>query len=1368
MTTQEFQKKYNSLSDSEKDFLKLLALCVDKVTTKDFSNILIRNDIKKMNDVLVKPIVVQRAAHSEDLASFIDIISSKTFIVKSKVYRYLLKEALQDERILIFIEMIRAVIPLTHSYWARGKMYELYFREIQFAAIEGEWDRFLDIDSLANRLFSKNYELIPPFETLFLSPFNPLLLQRFPEQNQYSLLDYLLFSSIYELDAIDEIVDYLQQLIATNPKGEESITLLGNAFIFQGKIDGNDTYFTNEARRGWVAFLKGKNKEAITFFESNLKQLRKQTRKRKIFPRHVGANFFLLALLKTQDRSLYKTIQTYIDIAYEQSSSSVHAYIKAIIHFLNNETNPATQLLKIKPQTSIDWLFKGLVTYWMEEIPDEDLLSTLARWQKEAEDNGLKWLAMEYAAVLAKLELNPQQASLYSKKAETLQKEINTQFLIDTIRRVEKWERILSALEGVTLGKQKSATTAGADTRLVWLVDFKKGNIQPKEQKINKKGAWSKGRNIALKRIKAGELSSMSPQDHQVAKTIKMERYGYYGSEQYFFDYDKTIRELAGHPLLFRYDNATVPVELSVVKPELIVEEKSGFYQLGFSHPIMSTQSKVIQETPTRFNYVQFDKEHLQIANALGSQKVAIPKAAKAQLGAILEKMQGRIALQSTLVAGNEDLPTHKGDTTIYVHLLPFGDGFKLEFFVKPAGEPPYFKPGVGRKEFIAGIEEQKTLVQRNLKKEKTQVGQVEKACPTLQKVASYQGEWTFEEVDTCLNILVELDPLKEQDVVKIEWPKGEKVRLSQQVGFDQFAMRIQRENDWFGVSGNLQLDDGQVIEMRYLLDLMQKKDSRFVELKDGQFIALTNSFKKKLSEVNAYLERSGEGMKVHNLAVAAMEGFTSLVKDLEVDKQWKQQINRLKKSRKIKHEVPSTFKAELRAYQLEGYQWLQRLAYWGVGACLADDMGLGKTIQGLAVLIDRAKKGPALVVAPASVCRNWKKECHRFAPTLQPILFGSGDRKATIKGLKGFDVLITTYGLLHQEADLFASKKFGTIILDEAQAIKNQQSKRSKAAMKLKGDFKIITTGTPIENHLGELWNLFNFLNPGLLGSYDSFQSKYALPIEKDKDKVVQLALRKLIQPFILRRKKNEVLDDLPSKTEIVLTVELSREERAFYEALRQSAVEKIAMGQQESGGHQGMQILAEISRLRQACCHPKLVNKTVQIESSKLQLLRSTIEELLSNGHKALIFSQFVKHLKIIEQLLQEMGVSYQYLDGQTSLKQREKNIDAFQSGEGDIFLISLKAGGVGLNLTAADFVIHTDPWWNPAVEDQASDRAHRIGQKRPVTIYRLVTENTIEEKIVALHHHKRDLADSLLEGTERSGRLSADELLALIRNE
>jgi SNF2 family DNA or RNA helicase len=317
---------------------------------------------------------------------------------------------------------------------------------------------------------------------------------------------------------------------------------------------------------------------------------------------------------------------------------------------------------------------------------------------------------------------------------------------------------------------------------------------------------------------------------------------------------------------------------------------------------------------------------------------------------------------------------------------------------------------------------------------------------------------------------------------------------------------------------------------------------------------------------------------------------------------------------------------------------------------------------------------------------------------------------------------------------------------------------------MALDGDFKIATTGTPVENHLGELWNLFRFLNPSLLGSHDTFQEKFSNPIERYQDKDAQKALQKVVKPFILRRRKNQVLDDLPAKTEIVLNIEMSVEERSFYESLRQSALERLTS--EEEGQDKRFKILAELTKLRLACCNPKLVNEEVPIGSSKLEAFVEILEELRENNHRALVFSQFVKHLEIIKQYLTENGIAYQYLDGSTPSNKRQESIDAFQKGTGDVFLISLKAGGVGLNLTAADYVIHLDPWWNPAVEDQATDRAHRIGQQRPVTVYRLVTEDTVESKILKLHETKRDLADSLLEGTEGSGKLSADELLALIR--
>jgi len=363
------------------------------------------------------------------------------------------------------------------------------------------------------------------------------------------------------------------------------------------------------------------------------------------------------------------------------------------------------------------------------------------------------------------------------------------------------------------------------------------------------------------------------------------------------------------------------------------------------------------------------------------------------------------------------------------------------------------------------------------------------------------------------------------------------------------------------------------------------------------------------------------------------------------------------------------------------------------------------------------------------------------------------------------FDLIVCSYGLLQSEGERLQQVQWHTLIADEAQAIKNNLTKRSKAAMALQADFKMVTTGTPIENHLGELWNLFNFINPGLLGSMAKFNERYANAIENNHDHNAQYRLKKLLRPFILRRLKNDVLTELPARTEVTLHIELSPEERAMYEALRRSAMQVMQNATAQSG--QQLQVLAEIMKLRRACCHPRLVLDESTISSSKLQAFEELVDELLDSRHKALVFSQFVGHLKLIRELLDSKGIAYHYLDGSTPVAQRKKAMNAFQAGDGDLFLISLKAGGTGLNLTAADYVIHMDPWWNPAVEDQASDRAHRMGQKRPVTIYRLVAKDTIEDKIVALHHQKRDLANSLLEGGELSGKMSVDAMLALLRD-
>jgi SNF2 family DNA or RNA helicase len=638
-------------------------------------------------------------------------------------------------------------------------------------------------------------------------------------------------------------------------------------------------------------------------------------------------------------------------------------------------------------------------------------------------------------------------------------------------------------------------------------------------------------------------------------------------------------------------------------------------------------------------------------------------------------------------------------------------------------------------------------------------------ACPVLANYPTEDGEWLVEDPQDCLELLLDLQP--PGDTVVMEWPEGEKMRVTQPAGLHNFRLNISSQQDWFAASGELKIADDQVIDMQRLLELMERSPGRFLPLGDGQFLTLTQEFRKRLDELRTFSEKHGKGTRFHPLAALALEDFIDEVGELNADKRWKDHVKRLKEMEDFQPELPSTLQAELRDYQLEGFRWLARLAHWGVGACLADDMGLGKTLQALALILTRAIAVPTLIVAPTSVGMNWIGEAQRFAPTLNVVQFSTGDRQTLLDNLQPFDMLVCTYGLLQQEdlAEMLAKVQWQTIVLDEAQAIKNFATKRSQGAMNLQSEFKRLITGTPIENHLGELWNLFRFINPGLLGSLDQFNQRFANPIERYQDKSARNQLKKLIQPFMLRRTKSQVLQELPSRTEILLHVELSKEEIALYEALRREAIAKLADSNAEAGAKH-LQVLAEIMKLRRVCCNSRLVTAATPLPSSKLQLFGEVLEELLDNRHKALVFSQFVDHLTLIREYLDEKKIQYQYLDGSTPAKERKKRVDAFQSGQGDAFLISLKAGGTGLNLTAADYVIHMDPWWNPAVEDQASDRAHRIGQQRPVTIYRLVAKDTIEQKIVNLHQHKRDLADSLLEGTDISGKISTDDLLKLIQ--
>ncbi|HLA32468.1 MAG TPA: DEAD/DEAH box helicase, partial [Pseudomonas sp.] len=468
----------------------------------------------------------------------------------------------------------------------------------------------------------------------------------------------------------------------------------------------------------------------------------------------------------------------------------------------------------------------------------------------------------------------------------------------------------------------------------------------------------------------------------------------------------------------------------------------------------------------------------------------------------------------------------------------------------------------------------------------------------------------------------------------------------------------------------------------------------------------------------------------------------------------------------------PADLQATLRPYQLQGLAWMQALAELEVGGVLADDMGLGKTLQTLAHILSEKQAGrldrPALIVMPTSLIPNWQDEAAHFTPQLKVLALYGAKRRPLFKLIGEHDIVLTTYALLPRDLKALAAQPYHLLILDEAQNIKNPRSKAALAAGQLQARQRLCLTGTPLENHLGELWSLFNFLMPGWLGDAKSFTRDYRIPIEKQANQQRLAHLRGRIKPFVLRRTKEQVARELPPKTEVTHWVELTAAQRDRYETLRLAMDKKV----RDEVARQGLArsqivILEALLRLRQACCDLRLLgDDDAQLKSSdsgKLSALLEMLEELVEEGRKVLLFSQFTSMLALIETELQARRISYTKLTGST--QDRRTPVQQFQAGQFPVFLISLKAGGAGLNLTAADTVIHFDPWWNPAAEAQASDRAYRIGQDKPVFVYKLIARGSVEEKIQQLQQAKANLARGVLEGgSQAQWQLGEEDLQAL----
>lgn len=550
---------------------------------------------------------------------------------------------------------------------------------------------------------------------------------------------------------------------------------------------------------------------------------------------------------------------------------------------------------------------------------------------------------------------------------------------------------------------------------------------------------------------------------------------------------------------------------------------------------------------------------------------------------------------------------------------------------------------------------------------------------------------------------------------------------------------------------------DGVVKEELVEIFRALKEKKKYFRLKNGSFVPLTSQELIEVSSILDYLDikdsqlaRDKILVKKYNALYIDQSLRNTSIERIERNRSFRELVDSISDMEDVDYKVPEHLDKVLRNYQKTGFKWMKALYHNGFGGILADEMGLGKTLQTIAFLSSeltesKKNKKPALVVAPSSLIYNWEAEIQHFSPDLKVMVL-SGDKAARtekLHELKNVDVVITSYPLIRRDIDDYEGFEFSCCILDEAQQIKNPHSLNAKSVKRIKADGCLALTGTPMENSLTELWSIFDFLMPGYLLSYTKFAKKYEIPIVKDNNTDVLRDLNRRIRPFILRRLKKDVMKELPPKIEHKLLVEMTDKQKEVYMAYLAGVRGKL-MDEIEAEGlkNSKIKILSALTRLRQICCDPSVFLDDYEGDSGKLLALEELLEETLDGGHRVLLFSQFTSMLRIIEKRLGSLGISTMYLDGSTPPESRLQMVNSFNSGKGDVFLISLKAGGTGLNLTGADVVIHFDPWWNPAVEDQATDRAHRIGQHKTVEVIRLISRGTIEEKICDLQERKSSM--------------------------
>lgn len=817
---------------------------------------------------------------------------------------------------------------------------------------------------------------------------------------------------------------------------------------------------------------------------------------------------------------------------------------------------------------------------------------------------------------------------------------------------------------------------------------------------------------------------------------------------------------IGSQPFTVIFHGEKIPgVRLQKKRPplQLAVKTTDGGLQLA-----MTGRNPILCGLDTDFRYLYYDRSIYQVDDLFASYikpllrcfrenrkpETLIPAAAVS--GFVSATLPALETISSVEVDGTVYDHFYKAPLEKYVYLDKFGDGIsvRIEFrygalSINPAKSATPAESIVDGKWLLRSTAEENQLLALF-----RQHGFAESAGKLVQ--ADEEATYCFLQ-----QALPEL-----RDMADIFYADNFKPVSIKSTGTFTAGVRLNAETDMLELS--LHYSDISPGELRELLAAYKLK-KRYHRLPDGGFIPLDSP---DFQTVAGLVDQLGLRPADIEKKVIELPKYRALYLDslarktadfhMERSSAFKRMVQDIHEPQDVEYPLPDGIRGKLRDYQKTGFKWLKTLAAYDLGGILADDMGLGKTLQVLTFILSEKEKSslPCLVIAPTSLIYNWQEEVLKFAPGLKVIVI-TGQQRERLKQLQHIDqadLVVTSYGLLKRDIAVYEAKQFQSCFLDEAQHVKNPNTLNAKSVKKIRAKNCFALTGTPIENTLTELWSIFDFVMPGYLQSHKSFTSRFEAPIVKDSNQTARKELGRHISPFILRRMKKTVLKELPAKVESKMVSEMTREQARLYAAwLLQARTEFESEVQVHGWEKSRIKILALLTRLRQICCHPALFIENYHGSSGKLDMLLELLKDAVSGGHRILLFSQYTGMLALIQQQLADMKMTYLYLDGATPAEDRIKLVHAFNAGEKNIFLISLKAGGTGLNLTGADMVVHYDPWWNPAVEDQATDRAYRIGQKNSVQVYKLITKNTIEEKIYCLQQKKKKLIDSLIQPGE-----------------